>query len=499
MSWTHGWWTRISSPIDVGRNSLARLVDRVGGGQPVRANDDDARLRDVEPTLRRIIGESLGVKAERIDGHAALVADLGIDPLDLLDVMTRVESVVGIAYPEGEIDALRTFEDLVLVTRALLSVRLAAEQPAPAPALGRLHIGSAGGATLERVVTLTPYDCETIADDLALSQGSDDREINVTSAVPSAALASLDAALLSSRLGGRRTTVRHIASVRTAPGAVQAARPPVDDERTPATNAAALRVARHAVDLLECLSNERGMAALYLASSGALYAPEIQAARAQTNRRIAAFRTIVQTYGPVLGSALRARLNAAIARLGDIGAIRAVADELTLQDTEILDAYHDVARALTRYVWTLELGMPDRALVPQQMCLSALVAATEAGGTERAMIGSALARDVLTPSDRADVAALIAQQGAQLDLALSNASGDIATLLGVCVRDPLFASVADFERRLMGARPDTAPGIDPTAWFRAMTGKLSRLRDVELRQLDRLMRDSMRQSIELRA
>jgi hypothetical protein len=32
-----------------------------------------------------------------------------------------------------------------------------------------------------------------------------------------------------------------------------------------------------------------------------------------------------------------------------------------------------------------------------------------------------------------------------------------------------------------------------------MTGKLSRLRDVELRQLDRLMRDSMRQSIELRA
>jgi hypothetical protein len=67
------------------------------------------------------------------------------------------------------------------------------------------------------------------------------------------------------------------------------------------------------------------------------------------------------------------------------------------------------------------------------------------------------------------------------------------------VRDPLFASVADYERRLMGVRPDTAPGIDPTAWFRAMTGKLSRLRDVELRQLDRLMRDSMRQSVELRA
>jgi hypothetical protein len=317
MSWTHGWWTRISSPIDVGRDSLARLVGRVGGGQPVRERRRCAPPRhraDASPHHRREPRRQAGAHS----GHAALVADLGIDPLDVLDVMTRVENVVGIAYPEGEIDALRTFEDLVLVTRALLSVRLAAEQPAPAHVQGRLQIRSAGGATLDRVVALTPYDCETIADDLALSQGNDDREITVTGGVPSAALASLDAALLSSRLGGRRTTVRRLASARTAEGTRQPA-----EERTPATNAAALRVARHAVDLLECLSNERGMAALYLASSGALYAPEIQAARAQTNRRIAAFRTIVQTYSPLLGSALRARLNAAIARLGDLGAIRA--------------------------------------------------------------------------------------------------------------------------------------------------------------------------------
>ena len=207
-------------------------------------------------------------------------------------------------------------------------------------------------------------------------------------------------------------------------------------------------------------------------------------------RAIAAFRTIVQTYGPLLGSALRARLNAAIARLGDLGAIRAVADELTLQDTEILDAYHDVGRALTRYVWTLELGMPDPALVPQQMCLSALVAATEAGGTERAVIGCALARDMLSPADRADVAALIAEQRTQLELAMTNAPDDIASLLGRYAGDPLFASVADYESHLLGVRPDGSPGIDPAAWFAAMTAKLDRLHDVEVRQLERLMRDN---------
>jgi hypothetical protein len=261
-------------------------------------------------------------------------------------------------------------------------------------------------------------------------------------------------------------------------------------DRTLATNAAALRIARHAVDLLDGLSDERGMTVLHLGSSGSLFEPEVQAARAQTNRRIAAFRTIVKAYSRVLGLPLRTRLDTALERLGDLGAIRAIADELTTSDGDVLDAYHDVARALTRYVWTLEVGLPDPALVPQQMCLSALVAATEAGGIERAMIGCALARDVLTPSDRADAAALIAQQRAQLELAMSNASDDIASLLGHFARDPTFASVAAYESRLLALRPDNAPGIDPTAWFQAMSTKLERLHHVEVQQLDRLMRMS---------
>src|SRR6185295_17763995 len=114
------------------------------------------------------------------------------------------------------------------------------------------------------------------------------------------------------------------------------------------------------------------------------------------------------------------------------------------------------------------LGLPHPSLVPQQMCLSALVAATEAGGVERAMIGCALARDELTPADRADVAALIAQQRAQLELAITHAPQDIATILCRCTDDPLFVSVADFESRLLDLRADGSPGIDPTAWFHAM-------------------------------
>jgi hypothetical protein len=52
-----------------------------------------------------------------------------------------------------------------------------------------------------------------------------------------------------------------------------------------------------------------------------------------------------------------------------------------MNEADVLDAYHDVSRSLTRYVWTLELGLPHPSLVPQQMCLSALVAATRPGAS----------------------------------------------------------------------------------------------------------------------
>jgi hypothetical protein len=372
------------------------------------------------------------------------------------------------------------------VTRALASVRVAIEETPAAAATPRLRLAERprdGRFRFERVLEATPYDCETLAEDVARTSAAERRELFLPATAATETLAMVDQALLTARLTGHRTTIRRVPGEREPGSGMTVA------DRTPEIHGAALRIARHAVDLLDALSDERGMTVLHLASDGTLFDADIHAARARTNRRIAAFRTIVRSYARVLGLPLRTSLDAAIERLGDLGAIRAVGDERAMDDADVLDAYHDVNRALTRYVWALELGLPDPSLVPQQMCLSALVAASEAGGVERAMIGSALARDVLTPTARADVSALIAQQHTQLELAARNASDDIARLLSQCARDPMFASVAEYESRLLDVRPDGSPGIDPADWFQAMSAKLGRLHDVEVQQLDRLMRE----------
>jgi acyl carrier protein len=254
MAWSTGWWKRFPSAVAIRRASLGPVLTRILDGRPLRPADDP-RMRDVEPILRRVVMATFGVKSERIDGHATLSNDLGIDPLDIIDLVTRVEAALGVAFPEGELEAIQTFDDLVIVTRALLSVQTATEHACP-PVRVRLRSSEdlpGVGHTLERVVELTPYDCETIAEDIATARSSQRHELFVPADAPADALARIDEALLASRLGGRRTIVRR------ADGSASNAGKRADVDRSPATNAAALRIARHAVDLLDCLKQRAGL------------------------------------------------------------------------------------------------------------------------------------------------------------------------------------------------------------------------------------------------
>ena len=98
MVWSTGWWKRIPSAIDVGRAALAGIVGRTVEGRALR-DDGDALMLEIEPMLRALVGDTLGIKPERIDLHASLVQDLGIDPLDVLDLMTRIESIARCVVP----------------------------------------------------------------------------------------------------------------------------------------------------------------------------------------------------------------------------------------------------------------------------------------------------------------------------------------------------------------------------------------------------------------
>ena len=124
----------------------------------------------VEPSVRGLVADHLGVGVEELVAGVSLRDDLAADSLDLVELAMALEAEFGIVVPEHILDRVRTYGDLVRATGLLIRARRAAEVRAAKPPLGtwaRVVLPPAGepGGNLERAGWLTPYAAETIAED----------------------------------------------------------------------------------------------------------------------------------------------------------------------------------------------------------------------------------------------------------------------------------------------------------------------------------------------
>src|SRR6266478_692936 len=171
----------------------------------------------VEPRVRRVVAEQLGVNVEELTPDVSLTDDLAADSLDLLELTLALEAEFGIVISESSLERVRTYGDLRATVHALLPQRHAAGVRAGVtPLEGWARVvssrGEAGGE-IQRVGLLTPYTAETIAED-ALRAGPAGRERRG----PRRAAGRVRLARRARRPGERPT--------RPAPRAERAARPP---------------------------------------------------------------------------------------------------------------------------------------------------------------------------------------------------------------------------------------------------------------------------------
>ena len=181
----------------------------------------------VEPRVRRVVAEHLGVNPEELTRNVSLTDDLAADSLDLLELALVLEGEFGIAVPETTLEEVRTYGQLVEAVRALVRRRddgvaasLAAE---PAPV--RVRLVPAPGRTagdLERADWLTPYTAQTIAEDAVRSGPGARLEVSVPSDLTDADLAGFYDQLAT--LDGRDISVR-VRRDRALPRPAQLLRP----------------------------------------------------------------------------------------------------------------------------------------------------------------------------------------------------------------------------------------------------------------------------------
>ena len=151
----------------------------------------------VEPRVRRVVADHLGVNPEELTRDVSLTDDLAADSLDLLELALVLEGELGIVVPEAAIDELRTYGDLLDRVQLLARERRLAETTtghATAPALVWARIVSPradANGDIQRAGWLTPYTAETIAES-AIRAGRGARlEVAVSSTLSDAGLAEL--------------------------------------------------------------------------------------------------------------------------------------------------------------------------------------------------------------------------------------------------------------------------------------------------------------------
>jgi acyl carrier protein len=158
----------------------------------------------VEPRIRRVVSERLGVDPEALGPDVSLVDDLAADSLDLLDVVLGVEEELGVTVLESAMEDVRTYPGLVETAQRLVRARRAAQAHAEAkraPALVWVQIspGPGGpGPQLHCAGWLTPYTAETLVDTVRRAGPGARVEVGVAPNLGPSTIAAIERRLTSS-------------------------------------------------------------------------------------------------------------------------------------------------------------------------------------------------------------------------------------------------------------------------------------------------------------
>jgi acyl carrier protein len=125
---------------------------------------------ELESRIRGLVADHLGVGAHELRREVSLVEDLAADSLDLVEIALALEGNLGVVLPREFLDEVRTCGDLIDATVALAHERRktlpGAQADARVPLRARITpAGTSRGWVVERVLLLTPYAAETLADD----------------------------------------------------------------------------------------------------------------------------------------------------------------------------------------------------------------------------------------------------------------------------------------------------------------------------------------------
>lgn len=238
-------------------------------------------------------------------------------------------------------------------------------------------------------------------------------------------------------------------------------------------------------DLVHELQKERGMTAGYLGSKGSRFGNELTEQRRISDGRYSAMQNVVvDTYTQVEISALRSAVEAALAQLNRLAAMRGEVSQQTIAGPQAIGYYSQTIASLLA-IPSLIASLSSNAEVARQAAAYAnFLEAKERAGIERAILANVFSADRLAPEMQRRYYLNRAAFETYLAVFSRFASTGQLNFLEQTVRGTAVDTVAALKARVE-AEGVLSFGVDPTHWFAAATERIDRLRDVE----DRLAKD----------
>jgi acyl carrier protein len=121
-------------------------------------------LELIEPRVRALTIDDLGVDDEQLTPSAALADDLAVDSLELTELVVRIEAELGISVPELVMGQVRTYGDLVTVVLAQVVAAMSGWVSTPAP-FRAVATMPGGSSVVHRAGVLDPYVLDMLLED----------------------------------------------------------------------------------------------------------------------------------------------------------------------------------------------------------------------------------------------------------------------------------------------------------------------------------------------
>lgn len=257
--------------------------------------------------------------------------------------------------------------------------------------------------------------------------------------------------------------------------AVLQGRTAVSDARRLESLAAA---AVHAGELAHELQRERDLSVAYVASGGALYAPELESQRQATDRKRAAFEGVVSATS-VDGRAadLLSHASRDLARLGEL---RQAVRTRQVDERSLIDGYSEVTATLAAAIGQLAGLSANGALAARISAYRDILEAKELAGRERALLNSAFdVGSFAGPADYVAFATAVAGQTILLEKFRDQASETAGQRFDAAMADPAFGEVERMRRGALAGLDAQVLDVDARAWWAAATRRIDLLKAVE--------------------